>query len=118
MWPFCAWETAWYLLRGQPGKAVRRWKRRDISAQFGNNPPFKINYPSVRELRLAFAPEFELCEWTAVGMCVPPSYMEASAAAHPRAMNLAARLDRYVGSWPVLRAIADHVLIRFQKVHE
>ena len=117
MGPFCAWETAWYLLRGQPGKATRRWKRSKVP-QSGNRAGFTINYPAVRDLRLAFAPEFELREWTAVGLCVPPSHVDASDAAHPRAMRLAMRLDRYVGSWPLLRAISDHVLVRFEKVYD
>jgi ubiquinone/menaquinone biosynthesis C-methylase UbiE len=116
MGPFCAWETAWYLLHGEPGKAVRRWKRHDVPARVGNSATFLIDYPSVRDLKFALAPEFRLREWKAVGAFVPPSYMESFAAAHPLAMKLAARLDRRLAWTPVLRAVGDHVLLRFKRI--
>ena len=115
MGAFCAWETAWYLLRGEPKKAVRRWKRHDVPARLSDGTEFLIHYPTVRELKLAFGPKFRLREWKGIGACVPPSYMERVAAAHEEAINVAARVDKYVAAWPVMRSIADHVLLRFER---
>lgn len=116
MGPFCAWETAWYLLRGEPNKAVRRWRRRDVTAHVGNSEAFNIHYPSVRELKCAFAPDFQLREWKAIGVTVPPSYVESLAAAHPRLLNLAATIDGYIRALPIVRGMSDHVLLRFERI--
>lgn len=116
MGPFCAWETAWYLLKGEPRKAVRRWRRRDVPARIGESDIFNIQYPSVRELRIAFAPDFQLREWKAIGLAVPPSYVEPFAAAHPRLLNMAVGVDKYIRALPIVRGMSDHVLLRFERV--
>lgn len=115
MGPFCAWETLNYLLCGEPRKAVRRWRRRDVPAKVGTGS-FRIHYPSVSDLRFAFAPEFRLREWKGIGVAVPPSYLEPFAASHPRAIEWATRFDEHTRTWPLFRGIADHVLLRFERI--
>lgn len=114
MGPFCAWETLNYLVRGEARKAVRRWKRKNVPARVGQGA-FLIHYPTVSDLRFAFAPEFRLREWQGIGVLVPPSYLEPFATAHPRAMAWASRFDQRTRSWPLLRSVADHVLLRFER---
>jgi SAM-dependent methyltransferase len=92
---FCAWETLY------PRKAFRRWPGRSGD----------IYYPTVRQLRTIFAPEFELVRWRGIGMTVPPSYVRLPA----RAVHLLARVDRA----PLLRfcgrSCADHRLLVFRR---
>ena len=114
MGPFCAWETAGYLLRRQLRKAVRRWKRKDVPARVGGTS-FRIHYPSVSDLTFAFAPEFRLREWQGIGVLVPPSYLEPFAIAHPRMIAAASWFDQHTRTWPLLRGISDHVLLRFER---
>ena len=114
MGPFCAWETLSYLLRGEPRKATRRWKRTGVTARVGKES-FRINYPSVSDLNFALAPEFRLSEWQVIGVLVPPSYLEPFASTHPRALAFASWFDRRTRTWPLLRAISDHVLLRFER---
>jgi ubiquinone/menaquinone biosynthesis C-methylase UbiE len=66
-----------------------------------------INYPTVRELRTAFAQDFDLRHWTGIGMLVPPSYVKLPA----RMVNTLAAIDRI----PILRACADHRLLIFER---
>lgn len=114
MGPFCAWETLSYLLRGEPRKAVRRWKRKNVAARVGATS-FRINYPTVGDLRFAFAPEFRLRERQGIGVMVPPSYLEPIATAYPRAIAWATRFDQRTRRWPVLRSVSDHILLRFER---
>ncbi len=114
MGPFCAWETANYLLRGEPRKAMRRWKRRDVAARVGQGS-FLVNYPSVSDLRFTFAPEFRLRERQGIGVLVPPSYLEPFATRHPRTLAFASWFDQRARAWPLLRGISDHVLLRFER---
>src|SRR5579859_3492150 len=73
--PSCAWEIAWYLAHGKPGKAFRRWRKRN-RAQIENGVVFEVHYPSVRSLAQSFKPHFVLKAVKGVGMLVPPTYLE------------------------------------------
>ncbi len=65
-----------------------------------------IHYPTVAEIRAAFAPDFELCRWTGIGLLVPPSYVKLPAAL----VRVLAACDRVLARLPLLRALADHRL--------
>jgi ubiquinone/menaquinone biosynthesis C-methylase UbiE len=105
---FCLWESAYYLLRGQLGKAVRRWSGRSISQSIG----IRVFYPSVRRLRQALEPEFSLIGWAGIGLCVPPSYVGGLS---PKLLGRLNGIDRRIASRPVLRAVADHRLLIFAR---
>lgn len=107
----CAAETASYLLRGEPRKAFRRFPGRGTARLNGTS--FSVFYPSVREIRRAFLPWFELKAKRAVGLFVPPSYLEDWARKHQRWLATFENLDRYAAAWPVLRGLGDHVLLEF-----
>ena len=74
MGPFCAWETAFYLARGD----VRRARRRAVSgglAQVGR-AQLPVWYPSPRTLAADFSPHFRAVGRAAgVGSLLPPSYL-------------------------------------------
>lgn len=109
----CAWEFAWYCAHGQFRKAGRRF-RGSAAGHVGDNS-IRVWYPTMREIERAFAPWFELRSVRAVGLFVPPSYLEFWASRHPRFIRSLARLDRRVGTWPLFRGVGDHVLLRFEK---
>jgi ubiquinone/menaquinone biosynthesis C-methylase UbiE len=102
---FCLWETAWYLYRGQPRKAFRRWLGSG-EASLG----LTVHYPSVREIVAAFRPDFALESWSGVGLAVPPSFVTGYSA---RAIERLSRIDDRVRRCPLLRAAADHRLFVF-----
>jgi len=104
------WEWGWFLLRGQPGKALRRL-RPGGAAWRG----MVIRYPSIGAMRRAFAPDFRARRTAAIGALLPPTYAEPWAARHPR---LLARLDRWERRWetlPPLPWLADNYLLELER---
>ena len=100
---FCAWETLYYGVRWQFGKALRRLVGHALAC-----PPsaIMVHYPTVAQTRVSFAPAFELQRWTGIGLCVPPSYVKLPAAL----VGCLAACDRLLARLPLLRALADHRL--------
>jgi SAM-dependent methyltransferase len=96
---FCAWETLYYGVRLEWGKAFRRWR----GARYQE---ITVRYPAAAEIRAAFAPDFELRRWTGIGLLVPPSYVKVPAAL----VHVLAACDRFLARLPLLRAMADHSL--------
>jgi ubiquinone/menaquinone biosynthesis C-methylase UbiE len=111
----CAWEVVWYLGHGNPVKAFRRLRSGDSLVKLANGAAVSVRYFSVRELCHRFSPHFRLESWKGVGVAVPPSYMEPWAQRFPRALNLAAYIDQWLGRWPPTRAMSDHVLVTFER---
>jgi SAM-dependent methyltransferase len=111
MGPLVPWEWAWFGLRGEPGKALRRL--RPGGAEWRG---MIIRYPSIGAAKRAFAPAFRARGApTALGALLPPTYAEAWAARHPR---LLARLDRWERRWehlPPLPWLADHYLLELER---
>ncbi|HTQ96269.1 MAG TPA: class I SAM-dependent methyltransferase [Candidatus Acidoferrum sp.] len=108
---FCVAEMLWYVFHGQPKKAVRRWAGKG-AANLGEMT-ISVSYPSVNEVRDAFDPWFQLTSRRAVGLFVPPSYVESTIAKRPNAIAWMESLDRRLANWPVLRDLGDHMLLEF-----
>src|SRR5579862_728511 len=103
---FCLWEAVWYLLRGNPRKAFRRWRAGRLTTSL----QIRVHHFSVRQLERAFYPEFSLVEWRGIGVSVPPSYITC---APDWLLRACGRIDRRVAHWPLVRALADHRLLIF-----
>ena len=115
MGPTCLWEMIWYLARGNHDKAFRRLNRDGVTARIADRAFVRVHYPTVRLVARTFAPEFRLKSFKGVGVAVPPSYLEPWAQRHPRLLHLCERADSYLARCPGIRALADHVLLRFQR---
>jgi ubiquinone/menaquinone biosynthesis C-methylase UbiE len=100
---FCAWELWHYAVRFQFAKAFRRLVGHALACP---PSPITVYYPTVAEIRAAFAPNFQLRRWTGIGLLVPPSYVKLPAAL----LTLLAACDRFLARLPLLRAMADHRL--------
>jgi len=110
MGPVAVWEWGWYLAHGQPRKALRRM-RRDGTAWRG----LTIRYPTIGEMRRAFAPHFAQRRVAAIGALVPPSYAEAWAARYPRLLAALDRWERRAETLAPLPWVADHYLIELER---
>ncbi len=108
MGPCCGWEIAYYLYRGDAKRAFRRWRRDGDMASIG----VRVHYPSVRHVRNAFSPYFRLVRRLGIGLCVPPSYVEAFP---DRVIARLAALDGYTANLPLLRSLSDHRLYLFTR---
>jgi len=106
MAPFCLWETAWYLLHADLGRASRRWRPATATID-GQSLP--VWYPSARTLAHAFAPYFELRHCEGLGTLLPPSYLAHLVERWP---EWPARLD---GHLPFGHLWADHYIAVFER---
>jgi ubiquinone/menaquinone biosynthesis C-methylase UbiE len=109
----CVGELVWYLLHGQTQKAFRRFSGK-AQARVGGLT-IQVSYPSVGEVRRAFAPWFELEDRQAIGLFVPPSYVECWARKHSVMVGYLEKLDETFAGFPVLRDLGDHVLMEFTR---
>jgi len=115
MGPCCAWEMAWYASRGEGKKAFRRLQRAGVTARLAGDSTIQVYYPRVRSLARAFRPEFRLKSVIGVGVSVPPSYAEPWATLFPRWFDFCVRADSVLGRCPGIRALADHIMLRFER---
>ena len=107
--PFAPAEMAWYLSHGKLRQAMRRFTR------LTDDVTLNVYYPSVGKMARVFAPEFRLQEWKGIGVAAP-SCMEHMAQRLPKTFERLARGDRWLGRVPVLRGLADCVLLQFERV--
>jgi 2-polyprenyl-3-methyl-5-hydroxy-6-metoxy-1,4-benzoquinol methylase len=109
----CLWEIAWYAVRGNFKKAFRRF-RGAMLAHLGEIA-VPVWYPTVSAMRRSFAPWFRLRSFRAVGLFVPPSYVEPWVRKHKSVLARLETMDRIFAAWPVLRGMGDHVLLEFER---
>lgn len=105
----CAWEIGHFLRRRSLSEAFRRWRRAGCWSSIG----LQINYPSIRHLTGIFRPAFQLSQWIGIGVCVPPSYVNALSRA---TIGCLAKIDQHLAHWYGLRALADHRLLVFKRL--
>lgn len=105
----CFAEFFWYLLHGQPRKACRRFSGK-ATAKIGA-VTIPVTYPTVSSLRRAFSPWFQLRSRSAVGLFVPPSYVERWMSKHSKVLSRLERLDKGSAEWPIFRDLGDHLLL-------
>lgn len=108
---FCAWEVIWYCLRGRWGKAFRRLRRNYTETRIAGKS-LHVHYPTTRAVRAAFAPAFRLEEWRGIGVLLPPSWMEPFFSNRPALVQRLTAIDAWLGTLPIFRGVADHVLYR------
>lgn len=113
---YCLWEIVSNGLQGRWKKAFRRCSGR-ARANLGGID-ISVTYPTVREMRRLLSPWFRLRSVTAVGLAVPPSYMEAWCGRHPHIFRILTRLDELLRSCPGLRGLGDHVLLVFERCEQ
>lgn len=113
----CIWsrlsvaELAWFMAHGEAKKALRRLPGRAV-ARVGE-AAISVSYPSVRKMRKSFSPWFRLATRRAVGLFVPPSYLEPVIRNYPKTLARLESLDRICAAWPCFRDLGDHVLLEF-----
>ncbi|MFB3920159.1 MAG: methyltransferase domain-containing protein [Terriglobia bacterium] len=112
---YVAWEMLWYLAQRDTRKAFRRLQPGPVTGHIAARVSVQVHYRSVRQLSRTFAPEFRLRRWKGVGVVVPPSYLERHARQYPNVMTLLESVDRLAGRCPLVRGLADHVLLTFER---
>jgi 2-polyprenyl-3-methyl-5-hydroxy-6-metoxy-1,4-benzoquinol methylase len=111
----CLWEIASYSARRDFKRALRRFSGKPVVATVSPDSTVVVRYPPIARLREMFSPYFRLARWRGVGITVPPSYHERFAVGLPRLFALAAHIDPWLGRCPGFRALADHVVLTFER---
>lgn len=112
----CVGELVWYLLHGETNKAFRRFSGK-AQARVGGLT-ITVSYPTVGEVQRAFAPWFELKDRCAIGLFVPPSYVESWASRHSAMIGYLEKMDGVFAEFPVLRDLGDHLLLEFTRCNQ
>jgi SAM-dependent methyltransferase len=112
---YCPWETAWYLAKGQPREAFRRWSGRAEATVRGQwqQTRIPVYYWSNRHVENLFHPNFRVVRRMALPWLLPPQYLDGLLKGRPRLFKLLASVDRRLASiWP-FNSQGDHTLFEF-----
>lgn len=112
---YAPWDTIRYLLHGEWRKATERLQRAGTVRRFADGSMHRVHYPSPGTIARTFAPEFKLQRLTGIGISLPPHFLEPWAKRRPRLTAGLARADRWLGRVPLLRVLAGHVLMLFER---
>jgi len=111
----CPWEIVLYLSRGDAARAALRFRRGLVPVPLEGETVW-TRYYSPREFERIFAAAgLTRVELRALGLFVPPPYLQAFAARHPAFTAALQRLEDRVAAWPLVRAWGDHFLIVLRK---
>jgi len=109
----CLFEILWHALNGQLSKAFRRFSLRPTASIGGIKIP--VAYFTAYEVRRAFSPWFASKKSSAVGLFVPPSYVEPWMRRHEKLLARLELFDQFCTHWPLLRHVGDHMLLEFAR---
>lgn len=110
---YCLWEIAYFMLRNNPRKALRRCG--GLTQARVGDLDFPVYYPTLSELNTAFRPSFRLVSTAGIGITVPPSYLESWAQSHPQLLGMLEKIDAIVRRWPLARTLGDHMLVHMER---
>jgi len=111
----CPWEIACYLIRGDWTRVGVRFTRALVGVPL-NGRTVWIRYDSPGTFERAFkAAGFARVSLRALGLFVPPPYMQAFAERHRPLVARLQRFDDRVGACAGLRRLGDHVLMVLRK---
>ena len=112
---WCLWDVAANLARGRIRRAFRRTRSRIVPVAVETGTAW-TRYYSPREFAAVFAAAgFHVRKVRALGVFVPPPYLDGFARRHPRLTALLRRLERRTGAWPIFCRLGDHFLIELRK---
>ena len=109
MGPFCLWETAGFLLRGDLSRARRRWKGRAVY-ETGEASQF-VWYHSPATIKRMAAPFFDVADVCGIGVFVPSTEFFGVCEHRPGLFRSLTNIESQCGSWWPLNRMGDHYLI-------
>lgn len=111
---FAPWDMTRYLLHGDSARAFQRFRPGGV-VRLVDGAVVNAQCPSIGSLVRTFSPEFRLRSCRGIGISLPPTFCEPWAHRFPRLFEWLAVADRWLGPVPGLRALAGHVLLRFER---
>jgi SAM-dependent methyltransferase len=111
----CPWEWLIYGLRGEWSRVRVRYHRGFVPVPLEGATVW-TQYVSPTECAEAFATAgFQLVRLRALGLAVPPPYLEAFCRRNPGLLRAMTQVDDVVGAWPGVRHWGDHFLMELRR---
>ena len=111
----CPWEIALYASRGDWRRLRVRFARARVPVPLEGRTVW-VRYYAPRAFERPFrAAGLRPVERRALGVFLPPPYLNAFAARHPTLIHRLERMEDAMARWPVVRSCGDHFLIVMQK---
>jgi SAM-dependent methyltransferase len=111
----CPWELALYVARGDRARAGIRFARDLVPVPLNGRTVWTQYYTPRAFERIFAAAGFKRVALRALGLFVPPPYMNAFADRHPRLTAGLHAIEDALGAWPGVRQFGDHFLIVMRK---
>jgi SAM-dependent methyltransferase len=111
----CPWEWLIYGLRGDWPRVRVRYHRGFVPVPLEGATVW-TQYLSPTECVQAFgAAGFQLVGLHALGLAVPPPYLEGFCRRHPGWLRTLSSVDAVIGGWPGVRHWGDHFLVELKR---
>src|SRR5205823_1672165 len=104
-----------YAARGDWARARVRFAADAVPVPLEGRSVWTRYYAPASFARVFTAAGFTRVELRALGLCVPPPYMQAFADRHPGLIRCLQSIDDAIGAWPGVRNLGDHFLIVLRK---
>lgn len=110
---FSWWESLYFLLKGKPRTAFRRWSRKPVPARLDAETSISTWYYGPKELA-ALLPDYRVKKSCPVGFWLPPSYLDTFFRRRSGWLRLLERLEKKsAAAW--LAPAADHFLLILER---
>jgi hypothetical protein len=106
----CPWEVGVHLARGEAARAFVRFRRGFVPVPLQGRTVWTRYYTPAEFMRTFAAAGFSPVAHRALGVLVPPPYLDRFVARHPRLVDALQRVEDRTGAWPLLRGCGDHFL--------
>jgi SAM-dependent methyltransferase len=111
----CPWEIALFAARGDVNRIRVRFIPAEVAVPLNGRTVWTKYYTPRGFERPFVAAGFTRVSLRALGLLVPPPYMEGFSSRHPALVAALGRLEDLVAGWPVMRRWGDHFLVVMRK---
>ena len=112
--PVCPWEIGYHVLRGKVTSAFRRVGATPGVLANVEGTLVRTFYYSSEDVKKAFRPAFVLEQSYALGVIVPPPYLQRLASAQP-VFSWLCRAEERIAGWAPFNRCGDHLVYQFRK---
>lgn len=106
----CVWETIFFMLRFQFGKAFRRYSSKEAN-EFSNPPMW---YYSPSEIKKWSYDQFKTVSVKPIGIALPSSYLENFFTFRKKLLLTLDKVEKRLSRTTLLASMADHYVIDLQ----
>jgi hypothetical protein len=111
----CPWEIAVHLARADWSRARVRFRRGLVPVPLEGRTVWTRYYSPAEFEPIFAAADFSRVSLRSLGLFVPPPYLHAFAARHPKVVAALQRVEDRTARWPLVRQWGDHFLIAMRK---